>query len=133
MPSTNQYLMISDLGFEETQCCGLWWQLLFEKKQKTKTAKYQNAKYPKEYSAGAHPEGGWECVRTAATASINNCHLDMTQQDSKEKSGNGVIFTLFLSTAYSSSPVVEFFSIFPSMKMSLNLDYTIYFNNKLAR
>lgn len=129
MPSTNQYLMISDFGFEVTQCCGLRWlhQSGYYLKGEKKKKKYQNAKYPKEYSAGAHPEGCWECVKTAATASINNCHQrhDPTRRGGKKR------VVLFFSTASLSSPVVEFFSIFPSMKMSLNLDYAIYFNNKL--
>lgn len=139
MPSTNQYLIISDFGFEEklpvTQCRGLLWlhQSSYYLKKNKKKKTQQNTKMPNtpKYILLEHIlGGGWECVKTAAAASINNCHLDVTRQDRKEKSGNGVILTLFFSTAYLSSPCCGVFHCSPSMKMSLNLDYTMYFNNK---
>lgn len=47
------------------------------------TATYQNTLD----HAGTHLDESWECVYPIGTASIHNCHLDVTEQDRKGLTG----------------------------------------------
>lgn len=87
MPGTNQYL-ISDFGFEEKLppfFVGdpMPWVTVAASKQSLFGYPLQNTLHP----AGAHLEGNWECVKPTETASINKCHMDVSQQDRKGLAG----------------------------------------------
>lgn len=98
----------------------------------------QNTLYP----AGTHLEEYWECVCPVGTASLNNCHLDVTRQDRKGLTGkiwawSGMVWNTFyfLPNVYLSFPVVGFFSCislgFKLLYIVCNLYYAIHFYNEL--